>query len=110
MIIALTHMRIPNERNLALRVPEIDLMLGGHDHVYYIEMVGDVFFLKSGTDFQDFSEIKIHRNVQVEDAAQFLENHPDTTHYKALYSKTKKLLFECIRVTITEKYLPDPEI
>lgn len=44
-------MRIPNERKLAIEVPEIDLMLGGHDHVYHIEMVGEVFFLKSGTDF-----------------------------------------------------------
>lgn len=34
-IIALTHMRIPHERKLAEEVPEIDLMLGGHDHIYH---------------------------------------------------------------------------
>lgn len=50
-------MRIPNERILAIRVPEIDLILGGHDHVYHLELVGDAFFLKSGTDFQDFSDL-----------------------------------------------------
>lgn len=44
-------MRIPQERKLAQEVPEIDLMFGGHDHIYHEEMVGDVFFLKSGTDF-----------------------------------------------------------
>ena len=51
LIVALTHMRIPNEKNLAVLVPEIDIMLGGHDHVYYIELIDDVFLLKSGTDF-----------------------------------------------------------
>lgn len=34
-IIALTHMRIPRERNLAKNVPEIDFIFGGHDHVYH---------------------------------------------------------------------------
>ena len=33
-IIALTHMRTPNDLRLAANAPEIDLILGGHDHVY----------------------------------------------------------------------------
>ena len=33
-IIALTHMRTPNDLRLAANAPEIDLVLGGHDHVY----------------------------------------------------------------------------
>ena len=33
-MIALTHMRTPNDILLAENVPEIDLILGGHDHVY----------------------------------------------------------------------------
>jgi 2',3'-cyclic-nucleotide 2'-phosphodiesterase (5'-nucleotidase family) len=33
-VIALTHMRTPNDIRLAESVPEIDLILGGHDHVY----------------------------------------------------------------------------
>ena len=33
VIIALTHMRTPNDVILANEVPEIDLILGGHDHV-----------------------------------------------------------------------------
>lgn len=31
-IIALTHMRLPNDQILADSVPQIDLILGGHDH------------------------------------------------------------------------------
>jgi len=33
VVIALTHMRTPNDRRLAHEVEEIDLILGGHDHV-----------------------------------------------------------------------------
>jgi 5'-nucleotidase len=32
-VIALTHMRTPNDLRLAKEVEEIDLILGGHDHV-----------------------------------------------------------------------------
>ena len=32
IVIALTHMRSPNDRLLAAAVPEIQLLLGGHDH------------------------------------------------------------------------------
>lgn len=35
-VIALTHMRTPNDIRLAENVDEIDLILGGHDHVYEI--------------------------------------------------------------------------
>ena len=38
-IIALTHMRTPNDIRLAENVDEIDLILGGHDHVYEKKMV-----------------------------------------------------------------------
>ena len=33
-IIALTHMRTPNDLRLAENATDIDLILGGHDHVY----------------------------------------------------------------------------
>ena len=32
IVIALTHMRQPNDIKLAENVPRIDLILGGHDH------------------------------------------------------------------------------
>ena len=34
IVIALTHMRTPNDIRLAENSPDIDLILGGHDHVY----------------------------------------------------------------------------
>ena len=39
-IIALTHMRWPNDIRLAEQVDEIDLILGGHDHDYNVKVVG----------------------------------------------------------------------
>jgi 2',3'-cyclic-nucleotide 2'-phosphodiesterase (5'-nucleotidase family) len=32
-------MRIPNDRLLAEKVPDIDLILGGHDHSFYQDIV-----------------------------------------------------------------------
>ena len=34
IVIALTHMRTPNDVRLAENVAEIDMILGGHDHIY----------------------------------------------------------------------------
>ncbi|CAB3979105.1 5 -nucleotidase-like isoform X2 [Paramuricea clavata] len=58
-IIALTHMREPNDIKLAENVSEIDLILGGHDHHYEIREVKGTKIFKSGTDFRNFSEIEV---------------------------------------------------
>ncbi len=34
LLVALTHMRMPNDLRLASEVPELHLVLGGHDHHY----------------------------------------------------------------------------
>ena len=39
MVIALTHMREPNDERLAAEAPEFDAILGGHDH-HYVAKVG----------------------------------------------------------------------
>lgn len=62
LIIALTHMRTPNDINLAQHCPGIDLILGGHDHVYEIKDVNGIKIIKSGTDFRQFSKISIHKD------------------------------------------------
>lgn len=60
IIIALTHMRVPNDRILAENVPGVDFVLGGHDHSYVAEICKStgVVIVKSGTDFEEFSDIK----------------------------------------------------
>lgn len=88
IVIALTHCRLPNDIDLANALgatrdaPEnehgVDLVLGGHDHTYYVgkgidEYVGEdwqtslpgkekdtaCMVMKSGTDFHDLSEIEL---------------------------------------------------
>ncbi|XP_018022748.1 mannosylglucosyl-3-phosphoglycerate phosphatase isoform X2 [Hyalella azteca] len=56
-IIALTHMRTPNDVRLAENVDDIDLILGGHDHVYELQQVNGKWIVKSGTDFREFSHL-----------------------------------------------------
>ena len=38
LVVALTHMRVPEDRTLAEKVPDIDISLGGHDHLYLTEV------------------------------------------------------------------------
>merc|ERR1719499_670572 len=47
---------------LAENVPEVDLILGGHDHVYEKKKVNGTFILKSGTDFRQFSKVTLDFN------------------------------------------------
>ncbi|XP_044265009.1 mannosylglucosyl-3-phosphoglycerate phosphatase isoform X2 [Tribolium madens] len=59
-VIALTHMRTPNDIKLAENCDNIDLILGGHDHVYEIKEINGKFVVKSGTDFRQFSKITVN--------------------------------------------------
>jgi len=61
LVIALTHMRMPNDYLLAHEVPEVDIILGGHDHHYESAQHGphQTYVLNSGTDFRDLSVIRL---------------------------------------------------
>ncbi|CAH4023484.1 unnamed protein product [Pieris brassicae] len=59
-VIALTHMRFPNDIKLAEGDNKIDLILGGHDHVYEVLEINNKYIVKSGTDFRQFSKININ--------------------------------------------------
>ncbi|KAG2448377.1 hypothetical protein HYH02_006959 [Chlamydomonas schloesseri] len=61
LLIALTHMREPNDRKLAAEVPEFHLILGGHDHHYVSACVEphNNLLVKSGTDFRDLSVVRV---------------------------------------------------
>lgn len=63
-MIALTHMREPNDMKLAKNTPAglIDLILGGHDHFYAHHFINQVHLLRSGTDFKQLSYIEARRN------------------------------------------------
>jgi 5'-nucleotidase, C-terminal domain len=60
LIVAVTHMREPNDIKLAEKTPPglIDLILGGHDHFYSCQKVNSTYVLRSGTDFKQLSYIE----------------------------------------------------
>ncbi|KAJ9137557.1 Trifunctional nucleotide phosphoesterase protein YfkN [Pleurostoma richardsiae] len=59
LIVALTHMREPNDNKLAEQLgDQIDLILGGHDHYYAHSFINGCHVLRSGTDFKQLSYIE----------------------------------------------------
>lgn len=59
IVIALTHMRTPNDVKLAKNAIGIDIILGGHDHVCEDIVENGIHIIKSGTDFRQFGLITI---------------------------------------------------
>lgn len=63
-VIALTHMRTPNDVRLAENVDEIDLILGGHDHCFEVSRVNNKYIVKSGSDFRQLGKISLTLNSE----------------------------------------------
>ncbi|KAF5384466.1 hypothetical protein D9757_006409 [Collybiopsis confluens] len=116
LVIAVTHSRIPNDIKLARELgalsPDgqkttdinslqgVDLLLGGHDHIYWISKgvtewegydiqspqdgaendTGDTLIVKSGTDFQDLSEVVL----------ELKDNPPGSVRNKVIQKITGK--------------------
>ena len=60
MIVALTHMRVPQDRNLPQEVPDIDIVLGGHDHIIMKQFINQIPVVKSGDNFKNIGIIKVY--------------------------------------------------
>jgi 2',3'-cyclic-nucleotide 2'-phosphodiesterase (5'-nucleotidase family) len=52
VVVALTHQDLAEDRRLALKAKDIDLILGGHEHDAYTVMEGGALILKAGHDAQ----------------------------------------------------------
>lgn len=50
VIVALTHQEMPEDEQLVRDVPEIDLVIGGHDHLYMQQRVGSTWITKADAD------------------------------------------------------------
>ncbi|KXX82214.1 Mannosylglucosyl-3-phosphoglycerate phosphatase [Madurella mycetomatis] len=63
IIIALTHMRQPNDNKLATNLGGgmIDIILGGHDHFYAHSLINGTHVLRSGADFKQLSYLEVRR-------------------------------------------------
>ncbi|KAL1696294.1 5'-nucleotidase [Schizophyllum commune] len=69
IVIGVTHMRMEEDMVVAVQCSGVDLILGGHDHEYMLQgsqytddgrhAEGNIKVVKSGTDFREFSVVKI---------------------------------------------------
>jgi len=99
-VIALTHMRWPNDVRLAENVEEIDLILGGHDHDYGCREVNGRMIVKSGTDFRNFSVIMLtfagntgHTDVSVHES-QVNSSIPEDDEVQSIVAEYTTLMGE----------------
>lgn len=66
VIVAITHMYLAEDELLAREVPEIDLVLGGHDHEPIVTVAGDTLVWKTGSDFRTVGELSVYALRTVE--------------------------------------------
>jgi len=71
LVISLNHMRKNEDMDMATKNSSevVDMIFGGHDHCYFTHLVEetDVFVLKSGTDFECFSNLTVLFDVENDD-------------------------------------------
>jgi len=100
IVVALTHMRLPNDQKLARAVDDIDIILGGHDHSFAAQMLNGVAIIKSGSDFEHLTELEImlRERPLAKDAAapaDVIERVEDNAGLKELAGE-----FHCRRVRV----------
>lgn len=85
-IIALTHLDLDNDKELARNFPEIKLILGGHEHVHSYDTIGNTFISKADANAKT---VYIH---------------------KLDYDKsTKKVFIQSTLTTVNQSISDDPE-
>lgn len=122
LVISLNHMRVPDDIKMARECKRgtLDMIFGGHDHVYYRELSDetDVFIQKSGTDFEDFSNVIALFDVNQNDYETFMEELKkqatsigyDMSLIEVFYSSYLERMFISERIPITGKFAPDFEL
>jgi len=94
VVFALTHNRLKNDRELAAAVPEIDLLLGGHDHFYKRDRKNRI--VKGGQEWRwlNLLTVKTDRRsqkpdviVDCYDVSEETEEDPDMLELVAKYQK-----------------------
>jgi 5'-nucleotidase len=88
------------------------MCFGGHDHSYitFLNKETNVYLVKSGCDFEEFSNITVLFGVEQDDAEEFIKRELSDI-VKIDYSKNLKRLFICEKVIITnDRFVADPKI
>ena len=70
MVVALNHMRVPEDRDMASKnnTQVVDMIFGGHDHCYLSELNQEtgVLLVKSGTDFEVFTNLTVLFDIETD--------------------------------------------
>ena len=111
IVIAITHMREPNDNKLAEQTDGlIDVILGGHDHYYNHSLIKGTHVLRSGTDFKQLSYLEARRksdgsgrwdiNITRRDVTSAIPQHTETVKLvEKLTASLKKTLDKPIGYT-----------
>ena len=91
LVIALTHMRNKNDKKLAKEFAGLDLILGGHGHMRWIQNINGTYCIKSNCEFKEFTKITLT---------------PQKNPCEELYKE--KFLVDIESIEITKKLDPDP--
>merc|ERR1712000_117459 len=60
LIVCLAHARIPNTEKMAMEIPGVDIVLGGHEHAVFEKKFGnDSWAVISGSDFRNIGVIDV---------------------------------------------------
>ena len=112
-VFALNHVRNAKDKDMAHqnKVESVDMIFGGHDHDYWNSLDEDtgIYVVKSGYDFECFSNVTVLFGVSPEDAASYKSSINDPL-VNIDYSALLQRLFICEKVPITTKFEPDQEI
>jgi len=93
IIIAVTHMREPNDNKLAEKTDGIiDIILGGHDHYYNHSLINGTHVLRSGTDFKQLSYIEARRSTEKPGRWDFEIIRRDITSEISAHKETTELV------------------
>lgn len=76
VIVALTHLTFEDDRALAQQFPDIDLIIGGHEHIPITAVENRTLISKAGSDAKFVARIDVNRRASVE---RFYELIPITS-------------------------------
>ncbi len=77
-IVALTHLDYADDRRLAQRFPQIDVIIGGHDHFPITSVVDRTLISKAGSDARFVARIDLNRAKRRDDLERHHELVPIT--------------------------------
>jgi len=111
IVIALTHMDMIHDEELAGSVPEIDLILGGHDHGGMFKVVNGTLIFKAKSDWRDVGYLKVYnipglKPVVFLDVIPVTNKIPEDPAMAKVVAEYVRVLDEELNVVIGETKVP----